>query len=284
MRLDLKGTSVLVTGGALGMGRLYAERALREGAAHVDLWDRDAERLASTAAELAASAPGACVSTTVVDMGDASAVVAAAEAHLAEHGAPHVVINNAGVVRGALFWEHDVERDVVGTMAINAVGPMVLVRTLLPAMLAGGVERRILNVASAAATLSNPRMSVYAASKWALLGWSDSLRLKLERTGNGHLRVTTFCPSYISTGMFEGAKGPLLTPLMTPEVAVDRAWRAMLAGRAQRLTPWTVGLGKTVRGLLPLAAWDVVADKIFKVYGSMDDFRGRAGATPGGAR
>ncbi len=209
MRLDLTGTSVLVTGGALGMGRLYAERALREGAAHVDLWDRDAERLASTAAELATSAPGAHVSTTVVDMGDASAVVAAA------------------------------------------------------------------------ATLSNPRMSVYAASKWALLGWSDSLRLELERTGNGHVRVTTFCPSYISTGMFEGAKGPLLTPLMTPEVAVDRAWRAMLAGRAQRLTPWTVGLGKTVRGLLPLAAWDVVADKIFKVYGSMDDFRGRASAPAG---
>ena len=106
-------------------------------------------------------------------------------------------------------------------------------------------------------------------------------RLELERTGNGHVRVTTFCPSYISTGMFEGAKGPLLTPLMTPEVAVDRAWRAMLAGRAQRLTPWTVGLGKTVRGLLPLAAWDVVADKIFKVYGSMDDFRGRASAPAG---
>ena len=281
MRLDLTGTSVLVTGGALGMGRLYAERALREGAAHVDLWDRDAEPLASTAAELAASAPGAHVSTTVVDMGDVSAVVAAAETHLAERGAPHVVINNAGVVRGALFWEHDVERDVVGTMAINAVGPMVLVRTLLPAMLADGADRRILNVASAAATLSNPRMSVYAASKWALLGWSDSLRLELERTGNGHVRVTTFCPSYISTGMFEGAKGPLLTPLMTPEVAVDRAWRAMLAGRAQRLTPWTVGLGKTVRGLLPLAAWDVVADKIFKVYGSMDDFRGRASAPAG---
>lgn len=281
MRLDLTGTSVLVTGGALGMGRLYAERALREGAAHVDLWDRDAGRLASSAAELAASAPGAHVSTTVVDMGDASAVVAAAETHLAERGAPHVVINNAGVVRGALFWEHDVERDVVGTMAINAVGPMALVRTLLPAMLADGADRRILNVASAAATLANPRMSVYAASKWALLGWSDSLRLELERTGNGHVRVTTFCPSYISTGMFEGAKGPLLTPLMTPEVAVDRAWRAMRAGRAQRLTPWTVGLGKTVRGLLPLAAWDVVADKVFKVYGSMDDFRGRASAPAG---
>ncbi|MBD9700199.1 SDR family NAD(P)-dependent oxidoreductase [Flavimobilis sp. GY10621] len=281
MRLDLTGTSVLVTGGALGMGRLYAERALREGAAHVDLWDRDAGRLASTAAELAASAPGAHVSTTLVDMGDVSAVVAAAETHLAERGAPHVVINNAGVVRGALFWEHDVDRDVVGTMAINAVGPMVLVRTLLPAMLADGADRRILNVASAAATLANPRMSVYAASKWALLGWSDSLRLELERTGNGHVRVTTFCPSYISTGMFEGAKSPLLTPLMTPEVAVDRAWRAMLAGRAQRLTPWTVGLGKTVRGLLPLAAWDVVADRVFKVYGSMDDFRGRASAPAG---
>jgi all-trans-retinol dehydrogenase (NAD+) len=83
-------------------------------------------------------------------------------------------------------------------------------------------------------------MSVYAASKWAVIGWSDSLRLELEQQGHHHLKVTTFCPSYISTGMFEGARGPLLTPLMTPEDAVGRAWRAA-AGQPQLIAPSKAG-------------------------------------------
>ena len=70
--------------------------------------------------------------------------------------------------------------------------------------------KRILNIASAAGTLANPKMSVYAASKWAMVGWSDSLRLELVREGHRHVAVTTFCPSYVSTGMFAGARGPLL--------------------------------------------------------------------------
>ena len=128
--------------------------------------------------------------------------------------------------------------------------------------------------------LANPRMSVYAASKWAMIGWSDSVRLELERTGNGHVRVTTFCPSYVSTGMFDGARGPLLTPILTPQTATDRAWQAMLAGRPVRATPWTVPLGRALRGVLPSRVWDVVADKGFRVYNTMDEFRGRSGAGP----
>ena len=125
------------------------------------------------------------------------------------------------------FWDHTPDRDIALTMDINALAPMYVTLEFLPDMMAdAGRPRRILNVASAAGTVSNPRMSVYAASKWAVIGWSDSLRLELEQQGYGHLKVTTFCPSYISTGMFEGARGPLLTPLMTPEDAVDRAWRA----------------------------------------------------------
>ena len=71
-------------------------------------------------------------------------------------------------------------------------------------------------------------MSVYAASKWAVVGWSDSLRIELEQEGYRHLRVTTFCPSYISTGMFAGARGPLLTPAhdspMTPSGGHGGRW------------------------------------------------------------
>lgn len=109
MTFRLNDSRVLVTGGAGGMGRLYAERALREGAAHVEIWDRDADALDATVAELAR--PGATVVGRVVDLGDTAAVVAGAEDYLAG-GAPQLLVNNAGIVRGALFWVHEVGRDI----------------------------------------------------------------------------------------------------------------------------------------------------------------------------
>jgi short-subunit dehydrogenase len=118
-------------------------------------------------------------------------------------------------------------------------------------------------------------MSVYAASKWAMIGWSESLRLELARDGHAHIAVTTFCPSYISTGMFEGARGPLLTPIMTPARAARAAWEGMLAGRPLVSKPWTVKLAMALRGVLPTRVWDLIADRVFHVYSSMDRFTGR---------
>lgn len=270
---NVSGGVVLVTGAAMGMGRLYALRAAREGAGVVILWDVDADGLAKTAAEV--TALGARAVVRQVDLADRTAIAEAASACEAE-GPLTLLVNNAGIVRGALFWDHSPERDIALTMDINALAPMYVTHAFLPAMMAdAGRPRRILNIASAAGTVSNPRMSVYAASKWAVIGWSDSLRLELEQQGFGHLKVTTFCPSYISTGMFDGARGPLLTPLMTPEDAVDRAWRATIAGKPQLIAPATAQLGKVLRGLLPVRAWDFVGGKVFGIYSTMDKFTGR---------
>ncbi len=269
----VSGGVVLVTGAAMGMGRLYALRAAREGAGVVILWDVDADGLAKTAAEV--TALGARAVVRQVDLADRTAIAEAAAECKAE-GALTLLVNNAGIVRGALFWDHSPERDIALTMDINALAPMYVTHAFLPDMMAdAGRPRRILNIASAAGTVSNPRMSVYAASKWAVIGWSDSLRLELEQQGYGHLKVTTFCPSYISTGMFDGARGPLLTPLMTPEDAVDRAWRATIAGQPQLIAPATAQLGKVLRGLLPVRAWDFVGGKVFGIYSTMDKFTGR---------
>jgi short-subunit dehydrogenase len=269
----VSGGVVLVTGAAMGMGRLYALRAAREGAGVVILWDVDADGLARTAAEV--TALGARAVVRQVDLADRAAIADAAET-CREEGPLTLLVNNAGIVRGALFWEHRPERDIALTMEINALAPMYVTHAFLPGMMGdAGRPRRILNIASAAGTVSNPRMSVYAASKWAVIGWSDSLRLELEQQGFGHLAVTTFCPSYISTGMFDGARGPLLTPLMTPEDAVDRAWRATAAGRPQLIAPATAQLGKVLRGLLPVRAWDFVGGKVFGIYSTMDKFTGR---------
>lgn len=257
----------------MGMGRLYALRAAREGAATVILWDVDQDGLESVAAEV--SAFGARAVVRQVNLADRAAIASAAEDCRAE-GPLTLLINNAGIVRGAFFWDHDPQQDIALTMDVNALAPMYVSLAFLPGMMAdAGRPRRILNVASAAGTVANPRMSVYAASKWAVIGWSDSLRLELEQQGHTHLRVTTFCPGYISTGMFAGARGPLMTPLMTPDDAVGRAWRATVAGDPLLIAPWTANLGKSLRGILPVRAWDVVGGRIFRIYSSMDKFTGR---------
>ncbi|MDJ0348614.1 SDR family NAD(P)-dependent oxidoreductase [Cryobacterium sp. PH29-G1] len=277
MSRTVAGARVLITGAAMGMGRLYAERAVAEGAKTVILWDRDGAALAATAAILTERSNGRTqVAPYVVDIADLGAIAQTAQRVRTEIGDPDVVINNAGIVRGKYFWEHDNGADTRPTMQINALAPMYITREFLPAMIASGYrESRIVNIASAAGTLSNPRMSVYAASKAALIGWSDSLRLELVQQGHGYVKVTTVCPSYIDTGMFAGARGPLLTPLMTPEYVVDRVWRAMLAGTPQLLLPWTVHLSKVLRGVLPLIVWDAVAGRVFGVYRSMDRWIGR---------
>lgn len=274
MVFTVQGRTVLVTGAGMGMGRLYAERAAREGAAAVVLWDVDGQALEDVVAGLASSA--ASVHSYVVDVASVESVQTAAGAVLDEVGVPDVLVNNAGIVRGKYFWEHDHHADIDLTLRINTGGPMHVTRAFLPAMMERGTPARILNVASASGTLSVPRMSVYAASKWAVIGWSDSLRLELASTGHP-IKVTTLIPSYIRTGMFEGARGPLLTPLMEPEHVVDRAWRATLAGRARLQLPWTVQLAGTLRNVLPQPVWDVVAGRVFKVYSSMDRFTGRPG-------
>lgn len=293
----VRGATMLITGAARGMGELYARRAVAEGAAALMLWDVDGEALDAVASSLravpdaggpgkageapgpASAAPGPEIHTAAVDLGDREAVLAAAGGALQRLGTIDILINNAGIVRGKRFWEHHPEADIEATLRVNTLAPMWLTRALLPAMMAdAGRPRRILNIASAAGTLANPGMSVYAASKWAVIGWSESLRLELERDGHRNVAVTTFCPSYVSTGMFAGARGPLMTPILTPDQAVDAAWNGMLRGTPVVMRPWTVKLGSTLRAALPTRAWDVVGGRIFKVFSSMDRFTGRPGA------
>jgi short-subunit dehydrogenase len=268
----IEGAIVLITGAAMGMGKLYAQRAVAEGAT-VILWDVNEALLAETAAELGPSAHA-----FVVDLADPSDIVRTAEKVKAEIGDPTIIINNAGIVRGKLFVDHDHVSDIELTMKINSLAPMHVTRAFLPAMLepsASSKNFRILNIASAAGLLSNPRMSVYSSSKWAMVGWSDSLRLELQLGGASHIKVTTVCPSYITTGMFAGAKGPVLTPLMDPEYVVGKAWKAMKRGKPFVMLPAMVHVSKVFKGMLPVRAWDFVAGKIFRVYNSMDDFTGR---------
>lgn len=256
---------MLITGAAQGLGRLYADRAVSEGAAVVVLWDRDSAALTAAAAALVQRAPaGTQVAPYVVDVSDLGAIAQTAQRVRMEVGDPDVVINNAGIAHSALFWDHSNGEDTRATMQINALAPMYITREFLPAMLTDATrESRIVNIASAAGILSAPQLSVYAASKAALIAWSDTLRLELVTEGYGHVKVTTVCPSFVSTGMVAGLRGvprsSWLMPRLAPAYVVDRVWRAMLAGRPMLVLPLTVQLARALRGVLPRPVLDALA-------------------------
>ncbi|HSL60082.1 MAG TPA: SDR family NAD(P)-dependent oxidoreductase [Acidimicrobiales bacterium] len=271
---SVKGKRVLVTGGAMGMGRLFAERAIAEQAAAVVLWDVNETALKETVSELSGGSTE--VSGQTVDVADATSVAEAAAAVLADLGGVDVLVNNAGIVRGnQYFWETDVERDTKLTIDVNTLAPMYVAHAFLPAMIAAPGECRMVNLASAAGFTPNPRMAVYAASKWAVIGWSDSVRLELKQAGHDHVKVTTVCPYYTRTGMFDGAKSAPLLPILDPTDVVDEAWTGMLAGRSFVVLPKTVMLSEVLKGLLPTDVRDFVADRVIGVYHTMEDFTGR---------
>ncbi len=203
------------------------------------LWDVDESALNDTLTELA---DGPCeVSGYIVDVSDAAAVADTAAAVLDDLGRIDVLVNNAGVVRGnQYFWETDLERDTKFTIDVNTLAPMYVAHAFLPAMIAAPGECRMLNLASAAGFTPNPRMAVYAASKWAVIGWSDSVRLELKQADHDHVKVTTVCPYYVRTGMFDGAKSAPLLPILDPAEVVDEAWTATLDGRPFVVLPKTV--------------------------------------------
>ena len=277
MTFTVVDSRILITGAAMGMGKMYAERAVAQGAAVTVLWDVNKKTLGDTVNELKKIArPGQAIVPMTVDVSDARAVATACAEVVRDYAGIDVLINNAGVVTGALFADHDAETGIDLTMRVNAIAPMLITREFLPGMISRGKPARIVNISSASAFLSNPRMSVYAASKWALLGWSDTVRLELEQMHVRHVKVLTVCPSYISTGMFAGAKGPLMMPIMKPGFVVSRVWREMIRGKKNLLIlPPLARISTVFKGILPQGAFDWVADKIFGVYHTMDQFTGR---------
>ncbi len=256
-----KGKRVLITGGASGIGRIMAEKLLKEGAS-VIIWDISQKSIDATMGEL--STLGS-ISANVVDVSDTESIDEAARAV----GAIDVLINSAGIVVGRSF-NDSTDEDIERTMAINTNGVMYVTSRFLPSMLERGAGH-ICNIASSAGYISNPNMSIYVASKWAVVGWSDSLRLELKGSG---VRVTTVLPYYINTGMFDGVKSRI--PILEPEKVANIVLRSIK--KNVKFRPIHRSLYHLVRmgqALFPVDLFDYIAGNIFGVYKTMDNFVGR---------
>lgn len=261
---------ILITGGASGIGRLLAEKALAMGAASVMIWDRDEKALADAVESLQGkglAAEGACI-----DLTDTVALVRLSEETLTSWGTPDILVNNAGIVVGKYFEEHSHE-EVEWTMRVNTLAMMHVSKALLPAMMDAG-KGHIVNIASSAGMAACPRLSVYVASKWAAIGWSESLRLELEERAVG-IRVTTVTPYLISTGMFEGASSTVI-PILKPEAVATRILKDVQRNRIFSRMPGIVYAMPFFHGILPQRWYDRILGKWFGIHGMMKDFRGRS--------
>lgn len=265
----IAGSTVLITGGASGIGYLTGKLLLEQGAAHLVIWDVQEEAMHLVVSELASA--GYRVTGCRVDVTDLAEVQRTLQQMHAGGIAVDLLVNNAGIIVGKQFAAHSHE-DIQRTMAINALAPMHVAREVLTGMLERG-GGHIVNIASAAGTISNPGMSVYSASKWAVIGWSDSLRIEMERSRSG-VRVTTVMPYYTDTGMFAGVRSRVI-PILKPEYVAREIVSAVRKNGIFLYLPRWMRLIPLLRGLLPTRWFDTIGGEWVGVYHSMSTFTGR---------
>lgn len=263
-------TIVLITGAAGGIGRLLAEQGAARGA-HVILWDVNRQALDSLERELIAR--GHSASAYMADLTDRAGIRTAAKRVLQDHGRVDVLINNAGIVSGKLLLDAT-EASIQHTFDVNALAPIWTTRAFLPGMLERG-RGHIVTVASAGGLVGTAKLTDYCASKFAAVGFDESLRLELRRLGYPEIRTTVVCPYYVNTGMFAGVKTrfPRLLPVMRPETVVARIVRAIERNHSRLIMPRFVYTAFLAR-LLPVPVFDWLMD-FFGINTSMDEFQGR---------
>jgi len=267
---EIAGRHALVTGGASGIGRLMALELAAHGA-RVSLWDINAQNLEKVVEEIGARG-GAKASGFVCDVSKRERVYEVAEQTRSAAGPVDIVINNAGVVSGRALLDIPDEK-IEATFAVNTLSLFWTAKAFLPDMLQR-TQGHIVTIASASGLIGVPKLSDYAASKWAAVGFDESLRAELRRSAPG-VKTTVVCPFYINTGMFRGVKSrfPLLLPILEEDVVARRVIEAIRSDRPRLCMPPIVYLVPSMR-VLPVGVFDWIAT-FLGVNASMDEFKGR---------
>ncbi len=157
-------------------------------------------------------------------------------------------------------------------MDVNAKAPMYITKEFLKDMLERNTGH-ICNIASSGGLSSNPRMSVYIASKWSVVGWSDSLRIEMKQL-NKNVNVTTIMPYYINTGMFEGVKSKI--PILEPEATALTIVKAIEKNKKMVTIPgYIYRLTRFNQSIMSLDLYDWFVGHVLGIYKTMEHFTGR---------
>jgi 3-oxoacyl-[acyl-carrier protein] reductase len=200
----------LLTGASRGIGRATALSLARHGAELI-LLGRESPELTETARMV--DELGRRVWIYQAELARADSVVQAMDAIVQQHGAPAIVINNAGTITRELvesttdgMWEEQ--------LGVNLRAPFLITRGVLPAMKSVGTGR-LIYVGSIASTLGTARAAAYCASKWGLVGFMKSVAEELRDTG---LMAMAVLPGSVDTQMLVGSG---FAPRITPEAVAE---------------------------------------------------------------
>ena len=267
--MKFEGNSVLITGGASGIGKIMGRMVLEKGAKQVVIWDINEKNIETVVAEHTTYGKATGYK---VDVSSNDAVLAAYEKTKSECGDIDILIQCAGVVTSNNTFDKNTITDIDRTMTINAIAPMYVAHAFISDMIARD-KGHICTIASAAGMLSNPKMSIYAASKWAVIGWSDSVRIELQNMKK-NVHITTVAPYYINTGMFDGVSSKIF-PILYPEKTAAKIVKAIEKNVDFKGIPWSFHFIRLMEGLLPTKVFDWFFGELFGIYHTMDHFTGR---------
>lgn len=266
---------VVVTGASSGLGeaiaREYARRCMAQGRGLViGIAARRAGALDALAAELEAAGPSgpgggragspgaggpAALRAVpmVLDVRERGALGAAAAGFIATHGAPDVVVANAGVSVGTLTGEPGDGAEFEAVVATNLCAMHDTFAGFLPAMRAAG-SGTLVGIASVAGFRGLPGAGAYSASKAGAIAYLESLRVELHRSPIG---VVTIAPGYVRTPMTDG--NPYRMPfLMDADPFARRAVDAIERRRRFVVIPWQMGVVGAVLRMLPRPLYDTL--------------------------
>jgi butyryl-CoA dehydrogenase len=197
---DFRGRVAAITGAGSGIGRALANELARRGT-HLALCDIDDPGLAETAAQCEGF--GVKITSEHLDVAYRDAVYAWADRVVADHGRVNLIINNAGVALGATVESMSYE-DFEWLMNINFWGVVYGTKAFLPYLKQAG-EGHIVNLSSVFGLISVPSQSAYNAAKFAVRGFTDTLRMELEIEA-ANVSVTTVHPGGIKTNIARNAR------------------------------------------------------------------------------
>jgi len=245
---DYAGRTAIVTGASTGLGAELARQLARRGMRVALVARREAE-LEKVAAGIRASGGDAIV--VPCDVGERASVEHAAAEALERLGRIDVLVNNAGYNTHGLFKDHPVD-DIERMFRVNVLGQIWWIKAVLPAMRRRG-EGWIVNLSSVAGKLGQPDEAVYASTKFAISGLSESLAYEFDPLG---IHVLCVHPAVVRTEMFTPeviARMPEVAKraFIEPDVFAEAVLRALERGAYEVTVPRHVGFSYVFRLLMP---------------------------------
>jgi short-subunit dehydrogenase len=268
-RMRLEGRTAVVTGAGGGIGRAVAVSLARR-RCNLALADINEAGMDGTA-ELARGY-GVHVTRHRLDVADRAAVAGLPALVAAEHSGVNLLVNNAGVALGGTF-EQVSEEDFEWLFDINFWGVVRMTRAFLPALRASG-DARVVNLSSTYGLIAPPEQAAYAASKFAVRGFSEALRHELEGSCVG---VTVVHPGGVATSIAENARVPAgVSPeeverrrerarkllRLPPEVAGETIVRGVERRKARVLVGYDARAVSLLARVLPVSYWKVLARRV----------------------